>query len=115
MNHLTEDQREELRGALHAEKDALEEELAGYGRKVNGDWVGTASDVGAEADEVDEADKLEELSVNVPLVEKLEARHKELVAALQRMEAGTYGVTAAGDPIDFDRLQANPAATTIIG
>ncbi len=115
MEHLSTDEREELRAALYAEKDSLEEELASYGKKVGGDWQGTAAGFEEEeADDVDAADKMEELTVNVPLVEELESRHKEIVAALARMEDGTYGLTESGDPIDVKRLRANPAATTLV-
>ncbi len=115
MEHLSVAEREELRAALYAEKDSLEEELASYGKKVGDDWQGTAAGFeDEEADDVDAADKMEELAVNVPLVEELESRHKEIVAAIKRMDDGTYGLTQSGDPIDADRLRANPAATTII-
>lgn len=113
MEHLTPEQLEELRGALEAEKDSVEEELAEHGRKVGDDWQGTAAGFDAdEADQVDAADKLEELAVNVPLVEELEQRYKEIVAALKRMDDGSYGIDErTGEPIDIDRLEANPAAT----
>ena len=115
MEHLSATEREELRAALYAEKDSLEEELASYGKKVGDDWRGAATGFEEEeADDVDAADKMEELAINVPLVEELESRHKEIVAALKRMDEGTYGLTESGDPIDVDRLRANPAATTII-
>jgi RNA polymerase-binding transcription factor DksA len=115
MQHLTEAEIEELRAALHAEKDSLEEELADHGRQVGGDWMGTAAGFeGNEPDQTDGADKMEELSVNVALVEELERRYKEILAALKRMDDGTYGVATNGEPIDIDRLRANPAATTNI-
>lgn len=115
MEHLTQDELAELRAALDGEKALLEEELADHGRKVGDDWMGTAEGFGENAaDETDEADKMEELSVNVALVEELERRYKEINAALKRMDDGTYGVTASGDAIDIDRLRANPAATTNI-
>ncbi|HWO07743.1 MAG TPA: hypothetical protein VNM40_04160 [Candidatus Paceibacterota bacterium] len=115
MQHLTEEEIEELRAALHAEKDSLEEELAEHGRKVGDDWVGTAEGFsGNEPDDTDEADKMEELTVNVALVEELEKRYKEIVSALKRMDDGTYGTADNGEPIDIDRLRANPAATTNI-
>lgn len=115
MHHLTEENIEELRAALHAEKDSLEEELADHGRKVGDDWVGTAEGFGEnEADETDEADKMEELGINVALVEELEKRYKEIAAALKRIENGTYGIAENGEEIDIDRLRANPAATTNI-
>ena len=115
MEHLSVAEREELRAALFAEKDSLEEELASYGKKVNGDWQGTAAGFEEEeADDVDAADKMEELTVNVPLVEELESRYKEIIAALKRMDEGTYGLTENGDPIDVKRLRVNPAATTMV-
>ncbi|MEK7509618.1 MAG: hypothetical protein AAB605_02795 [Patescibacteria group bacterium] len=111
MNHLTSEELEELRAALDAEKASLEDELAEHGRKVNGDWQGTPAGFETEeADQIDAADKMEELSVNVPLVEELEKRYKEIVAALKRMDEGTYGIDENGNPIDVKRLRANPAA-----
>lgn len=115
MQHLSEAEIEELRAALHAEKDSLEEELSEHGRKVGDNWTGTAAGFeGNEADETDAADKFEELSVNVALVEELESRYKEILAAMQRIKEGTYGIATNGEPIDIDRLRANPAATTNI-
>jgi len=112
MEHLSEPEIEELRAALHAEKDSLEEELSEHGRKVGDDWTGTAKGFeGNEADETDAADKFEELSVNVALVEELESRYKEILAAMLRIKEGTYGIATNGEPIDIDRLRANPAAT----
>src|SRR5262245_19100031 len=113
MRHLSEDELDELRAALNAEKDSLEEELAEHGKKVGDDWQGSAVGFeGEEADPTDRADAIEELSDKIPLVEELEKRYKEINAALKRMEDGTYGVAANGEPIDIERLQANPAATT---
>ena len=114
---LTQEQLEELRGALGAERDAVEEELTAYGRVQNdsGDWQGSAGSEGIEADPNDAADQIEELAVNVPLVEELEKRHKDIVDALEKMEDGTYGICEAGEEeIPFDRLEANPAARTCI-
>jgi DnaK suppressor protein len=39
-------------------------------------------------------------------------RHQELVAAIRRLEAGSYGVCRrCGAPIDYERLVRNPTAT----
>lgn len=112
---LTEEQLNDFRATLEAERDALEEELAEYGKKVGDDWEGTSNSVGEEADPNDAADNIEALQTNVPLVEELEARYKEIRKAVAKMEAGTYGTCdACKQPIDFDRLEANPAATTCI-
>lgn len=115
MQHLTENELEELKAALDGEKALLEEELAEHGKKVGGDWTGTAQGFEEnEPAEEDEADKMEELGVNVALVEELEKRYKEIIAALKRMDEGKYGLTALGEAIDVERLRANPAATTNI-
>src|SRR3989338_8747748 len=99
MKHITEEQLEELRGALGAERDSVEEELATYGRVQNdaGDWQGSTSVDGQEPDPNDAADQIEELAVNVPLVEELEKRHRDIVDALEKMEDGTYGICEGGE------------------
>ncbi|NBV76882.1 hypothetical protein EBR66_01840 [bacterium] len=105
---------EELRSMLEAERDSLLEELATYGVKKDGDWQGSSlSPEGEESDPIDAADQIEELSVNVPLVEELEKRLKEVNAAVAKMEKGGYGIDEdSGEDIPFDRLMANPAART---
>lgn len=114
---LSQAQLEELRGALEAEKDSLEEELAAHGRVQDetGDWQGMSTSEGEEADPTDAADNIEELSINVPLVEELEERHTDVVDALEKIGAGTYGSCEICDEsIPADRLEANPAARTCI-
>jgi RNA polymerase-binding transcription factor DksA len=115
---ISESQLEELRGALGAEKDSLEEELSSHGRVQSGtgDWQGSSGGLmGEEADPIDAADQIEELVTNVPLVEDLEKRHKDVVVALEKMDGSTYGVCEeCGEPIPYDRLEANPAARTCI-
>ena len=109
---------EELRGALEAEKDSLEEELSSYGRVQGetGDWQGASVGFeGEEADPIDAADQIEELATNVPLVEELEKRHKDVEDALEKVEEGTYGMCEdCGEPIPLKRLDANPAARTCV-
>ena len=116
VGHLKQSELEELRGALEAEKDSLEEGLASYGRVQGetGDWQGASVGFdGEEADPIDAADQIEELATNVPLVEELEKRHKDVEDALEKMEEGTYGsCEECGEPIPMKRLDANPAART---
>lgn len=115
---LTESQREELRGALEAEKDSLEEELAGHGRVLSssGDWQGSSGVlVGEEADPTDAADQIEELITNVPFVEELEKRHRDVTDALEKMDRGAYGLCeVCNELIPYERLEANPAARTCV-
>ena len=118
MQHLKQTELDELRGALEAEKDSVEEELAGHGRVQGetGDWQGASIGFeGEEADPLDVADQIEELATNVPLVEEFERRHKDIEDALERMDAGLYGTCEeCGEDIPADRLEANPAARACI-
>jgi len=112
---LTEGQLEELRGALAAEKDAVEEELAMHGKVSGKSWTGSSESEGEEADPIDAADNIEELAVNVPLVAELEKRRKDIDDALEKMDKGTYGICeVSGEPIPLKRLNADPAARTLI-
>ena len=101
---------------LAREQKNLEQELAEHGRKVSGNWQGTAKGFDEnEADETDEGDKMEELATNVPLVEMLETRVKEVLDALAKMKSGTYGICEkTGESIPLERLRANPAARMTI-
>lgn len=109
---------EELREKLEVEKENLEEELAGHGRVQTdtGDWQGASTGFeGEEADPNDVADQIEELATNVPLVEELEDRHRDVVDALEKMDEGVYGICeVSNEPIPLERLKANPSARTTI-
>lgn len=109
---------EELRAQLETEKENLEEELSSHGRVLDetGDWVGASTGFeGEEADPNDVADQIEELATNVPLVEELEERHRDVVDALEKMDEGVYGICeVSNEPIPLDRLKANPSARTTL-
>jgi len=82
----------ELRESLETELADLEEELSAHGRSVgeDGDWEGSSNEGDdMESDPIDAADQIEELATNVPLVEQLEDRYKEVEEARERMTAGT--------------------------
>ena len=117
-DELTADQLEEFRGALEAEKDSIEEELASHGRiqSETGLWRGNSSGLsGQEADPTDAADQIEELVTNVPLVEELEKRHRDIKDAIEKMDDGGFGACeVCGESIPVDRLEANTAARTCI-
>ena len=114
MKHLKQNELDELRGALEAEKDSLEEELASHGRMQSetGDWQGSSAGFeGQEPDPIDVADQIEELVTNTPLVEELEQKHKDVEDALEKMDNGTYGTCEeCGEEIPVNRLEANPSA-----
>lgn len=118
MQHLDTTELEELRDALEVELATIEEELAAHGRirSDNGQWepMTTGSD-GEEADQTDIADNIEEFANNVSLVDQWETRHREITHAIQLMDTGLYGLCSeCGEEIPFDRLEANPAATTCV-
>ena len=110
---------EEMKTRLMQEEASLELELTDIGKLHNatsGDWTGGPGDLQAGTeDENVLADKIEETLTNDAIVSELEARLANVKKALQKIEEGTYGICENCDkPIDKDRLQANPAATTCL-
>ena len=106
---------EEFKKKLLDEKNELESQLGGIGQRSSsspGGWEATIG--GMEVDSADEnevADKLEELEENVAIVSQLDKQLEEVLAALVRIENGTYGICEqCGKPIEEDRLLANPSA-----
>ncbi len=102
---------------LEEEKKSLEESLAEVGT-INPsnpeDWEGKPEPLDEEhSDKIDTADNIEEYEANTAVVNTLEARLQNVKAALQRIQDGAYGICkVSGDPIEKDRLEANPAADT---
>lgn len=65
------------------------------------------------ADETEVADDIEQLEADSAIQSKLQIRLDEVKIALEKIEKGTYGTCEiSGEPIEQDRLEANPAATT---
>lgn len=102
---------------LLEEKQKLEKELATVGR-INpdnpADWEPTPVDPGSrESDPNDRADSIEDYETNTAILKQLEIQHTDVIDALAKIEAGTYGVCeVSGHPIEEGRLNANPAART---
>lgn len=104
---------------LEEERVQLEEQLQDLGR-VNpqnpDDWEPTPDTSGNISDDPDPnvaADAVEEFGTRSATEGVLEQRLASVKEALERIEAGTYGTCASGgEPIEKDRLEANPAATT---
>ena len=104
---------------LEAEKAALEVQLARLGRKnpeVAGDWEAMPSDFDTDpADDTELGDKIEEMEAQNAVQNQLENRLVDIVRALEKIEAGTYGLCeVSGEEIESTRLNANPAARTSI-
>jgi len=107
---------EHFRARLTEEKATLEAELATVGRpnpSNPGDWEPVPDETGMEADPNDQADQMEEFGNNNAILTDLEARYNDVRAALARIEEGTYGTCeVAGEQIEEERLEADPAART---
>ena len=104
---------------LEAELVQIEAGLKSAGKLINaetGDWEGTAPEMDTmppQAEPNEAADKIEEYESNRDIEENLEVRWKEIKHALEKVERGTYGkCEVSGEPIELERLEANPAART---
>ena len=104
---------------LEEELKQLEAELKTVGTLVNpaiGDWEATETKMDVStpmADANEAADKQEEFTTNRAINDNLEVRYNEIKVALKRIEDGTYGTCeVSGEPIEEDRLEANPSART---
>jgi RNA polymerase-binding transcription factor DksA len=104
---------------LDKEKSLLEEELKTVGRKnshIAGGWEAKPENLDVDsADDNEVADKMEGLEENSGILDKLEMQLTEVNAALDRVRQGSYGVCmVAGEPIEKERLMANPSAKTCL-
>jgi len=107
---------EHYKNLLEAEKEALEKQLSSVGRKIdaNGDWVATAPVPDTrEEDPNTQADRIETFETNIATVNVLEVQYQKVIAALDRIQKGTYGICEeTGQPIPPERLEVIPTATT---
>ncbi len=101
---------------LEEEKIRLESEMGSVGRpnpRVPGDWEPIPTERGNEADIIDQADVVVSREENAAILADLEARYDHVLAALKRIEDGTYGICeVGGENIEDARLGADPAANT---
>ncbi len=108
---------EHLRQKLEEEKKILIEELESVGR-INPDnkedWEARPAEIivsSADANEV--GDAYEAYRENAGILNELEIRFNNVKNALKKIEDGSYGFCKiSGEPIERDRLEANPAAET---
>ena len=104
---------------LVAEQKNLHEQLTDIGIQnptTPEDWIANPGEpAGTEADENVRADRSEEWIERRSEVAVLETRYNNVLRALSKIEAGTYGICeVCNAPIEDDRLNANPAARTCI-
>ena len=101
---------------LEIEKKSLEEELgqiAIFNTETN-IWEATPDqEMMGEIDDNDAADRFEDFEERSGMTTTLQTRLSDVKRALVKIEDGTYGICEiCGDPIEEDRLEANPAART---
>lgn len=101
---------------LQEEQKLVEGELKdlGWRSPKTGEWEATGGDIDQTATESDElADRMEEYGENRAEIEEIEIRWNEIKDALKKIDDGVYGVCeVSGEPIEEERLEANPAART---
>jgi DnaK suppressor protein len=105
----------ELQAKLLTEKADLETQLARHGRELaDGDWVAMPPEIdSSEEDMTSQSDEMEQFENDIANLSVLEARHKDVVDAIAKIDAGNYGICEeSGEEIEIDRLMANPAART---
>ncbi len=105
-------------------KKKLQEELAVLERELNelgyqnteGEWEATGDTLDTTtpmADANEAADQLEEYGERRAESDAFQARWNEVKHALEKIDRGTFGkCEVSGEPIEEDRLEANPAART---
>ncbi len=108
----------EAKVALEAELVTITKDLQSIAvqDESTGDWVAipAAEELGNADDNV-EADVNEEWTERDATTAALETRYRNLVRALEKITAGTYGICElSGEVIEPERLAANPAARTCI-
>lgn len=114
---LNDDQKNAFKLRLEKERDLLQEELSTLGVQnpsLPGDWEPKMPDGETfGADRNDNADIIEAMQENNASLNELEGRLNLVMRALKKFDDGTYGVCeVSGQPIEIERLEANPAAPT---
>ena len=101
---------------LLAEQVLLESELKNIARfnSETNQWEATPdTELMNASDDNDAADRFEDFEERTSMLKTLQARLTDVKDALTKIENGTYGICeVSGEPIEADRLEANPAART---
>ena len=109
---------EHFKEKLESEKTQLEQELKSVGRRNPEnpkDWEATPGEHSPEADPTDVADTSEAFQENQAILDDLEIRYNNVLRALKKIEDGTFGTCEiSNEPIEAERLEANPAARTCL-
>jgi RNA polymerase-binding transcription factor DksA len=102
---------------LEEELSLVEKELNDVGRKNPDnkfDWEAKPTLMNEDsADNNETADNIEEYEENTAVLKELEIRYNDIKDALNKIEKENYGICeVSGEPIEEERLIANPAART---
>lgn len=117
MPHNSKLNTEHFKKLLEKELATLEGELKSVGH-VNPDnpkdWEASSGEVDVNASDLaDIADNIESYESNTAVLKQLETQYNDVKRALDKIEKGTYGICEiSGDPIEKERLDANPSART---
>jgi len=102
---------ERMRGALTEQRSQLRREIGEQGADPDSDEVSFVDDAGFS----DRSHSTQERSRLIAVVEALRVNLVEVERALERIDAGTYGMCErCGKPIDLARLEARPWALLCI-
>jgi RNA polymerase-binding transcription factor DksA len=105
----------ELKDKLLAEKKRLEDALSKFATKtdVPGEYETRIEEIGTDME--DNVTEVESYVDNLAVEANLEHELRDVLDALEKMDAGTYGICEkTGVEIALDRLRAYPAAKTAI-
>lgn len=104
---------------LEEELELVSKELKTVGR-INPenpkDWEPTPPNIDVSKSDPSEVSELTDgYEENTAILKELEIRFNNLKSALKRIDEGKYGICeVSGGPIEKERLEANPAATTCL-
>lgn len=95
-----------IRASLEAERDRLQHQLEELGAPT-----GSSVDFSVDEGFADSGQATAERAEVLSLVEELRSMYAEVLGALERLEAGTYGTCEnCGKTIPIERLEALPTA-----
>lgn len=98
---------EKIRKILEDEKTSIERQLSDYGAIAGEEGIRVDSNEGF----ADSAQATAERAQVLAMVDRLQDNYAEVVAALKRMEKGTYGrCERCGQEIPSERLELRPTA-----
>lgn len=100
---------EEMKQKLLQEQGKLQKELKNIAHSDHGDYQANYPEYGRHPDE--NAGEMADHEARATTTEAVEARLKEVDAALARINDNKYGISANGSLVSKERLRANPAAT----